>query len=141
VFAVGATSAGAATTIAINPALASNPSLLAAAGPAPSGSGDATNLQALIATQNTVLPSGLDVQKGMAKIVSDFGTAAADAQNAAAFDGSMLKSLQDTRNSVSGVSLDDEMVGLMQAQHAYQALAKVIATTQTLLDTLMQMVG
>jgi flagellar hook-associated protein 1 FlgK len=141
VFAVSTTSAGAATNIAIDPALASNPSLLAAAGSTPSGSGDATNLQALIATQNTVLPSGLDVQKGMAKIVSDFGTAAADAQNSAAFDGSMLTSLQNTRNSVSGVSLDDEMVGLMQAQHAYQSLAKVIATTQALLDTLMQMVG
>jgi flagellar hook-associated protein 1 FlgK len=141
VFAVGTTSASAATNIAIDPALASNPSLLAAAGPAPSGSGDATNLQALIATQNTVLPSGLDVQKGMAKIVSDFGTAAADAQNAAAFDGSMLTSLQNTRNSVSGVSLDDEMVGLMQAQHAYQSLAKVITTTQAMLDTLMQLVG
>jgi flagellar hook-associated protein 1 FlgK len=141
VFAVGTTSAGAAANITIDPALASNPSLLAAAGPAPSGSGDATNLQALIATQNTVLPNGLDVQKGMAKIVSDFGTAAADAQNAASFDGNMLTSLQNTRNSVSGVSLDDEMVGLMQAQHAYEALAKVITTTQTMLDTLMQMVG
>ena len=141
VFTVGATSANAATNISIDPALASNPSLLAAAGSAPAGSGDAANLQAMVATQNTVLPSGLDVQKGMAKIVSDFGTAAADAQNAASFDGSMLKSLQDTRSSISGVSLDDEMVGLMQAQHAYQALAKVITTTQALLDTLMQLVG
>jgi flagellar hook-associated protein 1 FlgK len=141
VFTVGATPANAATNIAIDPALAGNPSLLAAAGSAPAGSGDAANLRAMVATQNTVLPSGLDVQKGMAKIVSDFGTAAADAQNAASFDGSMLKSLQDTRSSVSGVSFDDEMVGLMQAQHSYQALAKVIATTQALLDTLMQLVG
>ena len=75
----------------------------------------------------------------MAKIVSDFGTAAADSQNAAAFDKSMLKNLQDTRSSVSGVSLDDEMVGLMQAQHAYQALAKVITAAADLLDVLMQL--
>ena len=64
----------------------------------------------------------------MAKIVSDFGTAAADAQNAASFNGSMLQSLQNARNSASGVSLDDEMVSLMQEQHAYEAMAKVINT-------------
>ena len=141
VFTIGATSTGAAANIAIDPGLAGNPSRLAAAGSAPSGSGDSANLQALVETQNAVLPSGLDVQKGMAKIVSDLGTATADSQNASTFDGSMLKSLQDTRASVSGVSLDDEMVGLMQAQHAYQALAKVITTAESLLDTLMQMVG
>ena len=75
----------------------------------------------------------------MAKIVSDFGTAASDSQNAATFDKSMLQNLQDTRNSVSGVSLDDEMVGLMQAQHAYLALSKVITTAGDMLDTLMQL--
>jgi len=140
VFTVGATLANAAATIALDPALASNPSLLAAAGSATSGPGDATNLQSMVATQSTPLANGLDVQKGMAKIVSDFGTEASDAQNASSFDTTMLQNLQDMRNSASGVSLDDEMVGLMQSQHAYEALAKVITTTQTLLDTLMQMV-
>jgi flagellar hook-associated protein FlgK len=70
-------------------------------------------LQAMVDTQSLPLSNGLDVQKGMAKIVSDFGTASADAQNAAAFNKSMLQNLQDARNSVSGVSLDDEMVGLI----------------------------
>jgi flagellar hook-associated protein 1 FlgK len=141
VFSIGATSAGAAATIAIDPTLAGNPSLLAAAGAAASGPGDATNLAAMVATQSTPLANGLDVQKGMAKIVSDFGTAASDSQNAATFDKSMLQNLEDMRASTSGVSLDDEMVGLMQSQHAYEALAKVITTTQTLLDTLMNLVG
>ena len=139
VFSVGATSANAAATIALDPALASNPSLLAAASKATTVPGDATNLQAMVATQSAPLSNNLDVQKGMAKIVSDFGTAASDSQNAATFDKSMLQNLQDTRNSVSGVSLDDEMVGLMQAQHAYLALSKVITTAGDMLDTLMQL--
>jgi len=75
----------------------------------------------------------------MAKIVSDFGTAASDSQNAATFDASMLQNLQDARSSVSGVSLDDEMVGLMQSQHAYEALAKVITTAESMLETLIQL--
>jgi flagellar hook-associated protein 1 FlgK len=139
VFTVGATSVNAAATITIDPTLANNPSLLAAARLATSGPGDATNLQAMVATQSALLSNGLDVQKGMAKIVSDFGTAAADSQNAANFQKSMLQNLQDSRSSVSGVSLDDEMVGLLQAQHAYQALAKVISATGDMLDVLMQL--
>jgi flagellar hook-associated protein 1 FlgK len=139
VFTVGTTSANAAATIVIDPTLASNPSLLAAAGTATSGPGDATNLATMVATQSAPLSNGLDVQKGMAKIVSDFGTAAADSQNAATFDASMLQNLQDARSSVSGVSLDDEMVGLMQSQHAYEALAKVITTAESLLETLIQL--
>jgi len=139
VFSLGATSNGAAATIALDSAMASNPSLLAAASSPSTVPGDATNLQAMIATQSAPLSNGLDVQKGMAKIVSDFGTAAADSQNAAAFDKSMVKNLEDARASVSGVSLDEEMVGLMQSQHAYQALARVITTAAELLDTLMQL--
>ena len=139
VFHVAATPYGAAATLTIDPALARNPSLLAAAGSAISGPGDATNLQAMVGTQSAPIFGGLDVQTEMAGIVSDFGTAAADSENAAAFDKSMLTNLEDTRASVSGVSLDEEMVGLMQAQHAYQALAKVITTTAELLDTLMQL--
>jgi flagellar hook-associated protein 1 FlgK len=139
VFSSGSTSANAAATITLDPALASNPSLLAAASSATTVPGDATNLQAMVATQSAPLSNGLNVQKGMAKIVSDFGTATLDSKNAATFDKSMLQHLQDTRNSVSGVSLDDEMVGLMQAQHAYLALAKVITTAGGMLDTLMQL--
>jgi len=139
VFTIGATSANAAATITVDQNLAGNPSLLAAAGGAASGPGDATNLAAMVATQSAPLSNGLDVQKGMAKIVSDFGTAAADSQNAASFNKSMLQNLQDTRSSVSGVSLDDEMVGLMQAQHAYEALAKVITTAGDMLETLIQL--
>ena len=45
-----------------------------------------------------------------------------------------LQSLQQSRDSVSGVSLDEEMTNLIQFNHAYQANAKVIATVDQLLD-------
>ena len=137
IFTVGATANGAASTIALNAALKQDPSLIAAAGTDTTAPGDSSNLQAIISTQYAALSNGLDVQKGMAKIVSDFGTSAADAQNAASFDKSMLQNLEDTRNSVSGVSLDDEMVNLMQVQHAFEALSRVITTGDSMLTTLM----
>ena len=139
IFLVGPTSASAASAIAINPALLRDPSLLAAAGSADTIPGDASNLQIMVATQQAPLSNGLDVQKGLAKIVSDFGVASSDAAYAASFDKSVLQNLEDARASVSGVSLDDEMVDLMQVQHAFEALSKVIQVTDSLLSTLMDM--
>jgi flagellar hook-associated protein 1 FlgK len=139
IFVVGATSASAASTLAFNPDLLRDPSLLAAAGSAETAPGDASNLQTMVDTQQQALSNGLDVQKGMAKIVSDFGVAALDAKNAAAFDQSALQNLESARNSVSGVSIDEEMVNLMQVQHSFTALSKVVETGNQLLETLMNL--
>ena len=47
---------------------------------------------------------------------------------------SVLASFQQSRDAVSGVSLDEEMTNLIQFQHAYQANAKLISTVDELLD-------
>lgn len=46
----------------------------------------------------------------------------------------ILENLESSRDSVSGVSLDEEMTNLIQFQHAYSANAKVISTVSELLD-------
>lgn len=46
----------------------------------------------------------------------------------------LMKSIDGSRLSVSGVSMDEEMVNLVQLQHAYNASAKVISTIDSLLD-------
>jgi flagellar hook-associated protein 1 FlgK len=46
----------------------------------------------------------------------------------------LLNTLDTQRQSVSGVSLDEEMTDLIQFQHAYQANAKMINTIDQLLD-------
>jgi flagellar hook-associated protein 1 FlgK len=46
----------------------------------------------------------------------------------------LLSSLDESRASVSGVSLDEEMANMIQFQHAYQANAKIISTVDELLD-------
>ncbi len=133
------TSAGAAADIAVDPTTYANPSLVAAAGSATGGPGDSTNLQAIIATENTPLSNGLDVQDGMAKITSDFGIAVSTVNDGSEFDQNLLADLQNARGSASGVSVDDELISLTQAQNAYNALAKVITTGDDMLDTLMKM--
>lgn len=48
----------------------------------------------------------------------------------------LLDSLDQSRESVSGVSLDEELANLIQYQHTYQANAKVISTVDNLLDVI-----
>lgn len=46
----------------------------------------------------------------------------------------LLENIDSSRSSVSGVSLDEEMIGLVQLQHTYSANAKVMSTIDSLLD-------
>ena len=46
----------------------------------------------------------------------------------------LMLSIDNSRLSVSGVSMDEEMINLIQFQHAYNASAKVISTIDSLLD-------
>ena len=48
---------------------------------------------------------------------------------------SLLNQLVNRRESVTGVSLDEEMSNLMMFQHAYQAAARIVTTLDTMLDT------
>ncbi|MBI1177319.1 flagellar hook-associated protein FlgK [bacterium] len=47
--------------------------------------------------------------------------------------------IRSQRDSISGVSLDEEMTNLMQFQRAYQASARLISTVDTMLDTVLNM--
>ena len=138
-FAAPTSVTGAASALAVDPTVYANPSLVDAAGSSTSGSGDSTNLQAVIATETTQLSNGLDVQAGMAKVTSDFGVAVSTINDSSEFDKNLLSDLTNARESASGVSVDDEMTKLMQAQNMYNALTKVVTITDAMLDTLMKM--
>jgi len=138
-FATLTTSLGAAGNIAVDSTVYDDPSLIAAAGSATSGSGDSTNLQAIIDTENTQLSTGLNAQEGMAKVTSDYGNAVASVNDSSEFDKNLLSDLTNARESASGVSVDDELTKLMQAQTSYNALSKVVTTTNSLIETLMKM--
>jgi flagellar hook-associated protein 1 FlgK len=60
---------------------------------------------------------------------------AMEKQNTEAIHAQLTK----IRESISGVSLDEEMVSLMTFQAAYSAAAKLITTADEMLDTLLRM--
>jgi flagellar hook-associated protein 1 FlgK len=138
-FSVGATSASAASLIDVDPTLLADPSLLAASSSAAGLPGNNQNALALIGTERTALAGGADPATTFTNIVSSFGASAQRARAMADQDSAMLDHLTQMRESVSGVSLDEEMVKLTAAQRAFEAMSKVISTADSMLDTLMSL--
>jgi flagellar hook-associated protein 1 len=138
-FAVTGTAPGAAAGFGVDAAIIADPLRIAAAASAATTPGDATNLQALIATERQALSSGADAGKTFGQIVTDYGAAAANAGAMAQQDGTILSHLQDVRESVSGVSIDEELVNLTKAQRAFEAVMKVLTTADQMLETLMSL--
>ena len=68
--------------------------------------------------------------------IDKLGVDASAANSEVATQVNILNNLENSRDSISGVSLDEEMTNLIREQHAYSANAKVIATVGELLDVI-----
>ncbi|NTW58380.1 MAG: flagellar hook-associated protein FlgK [Nitrospirae bacterium] len=72
-------------------------------------------------------------------IVSTVGVKKQTAANSLSFDQNLLSALQAKRDSISGVSLDEEAANLIRYQRSYQAAARMITVTDELLQTVLAM--
>jgi len=135
-----------AADIAVDPLILGDVNLVAAAGPDVGGwggrVGDNTNAIAIVNLQNTLTMSGgtATFDDYYNSIVSNAGIAVEDARLNYDHEYSMSAHLNNYRESISGVSLDEEMVNLIKFQHAYNAAAKLVTTVDELLETLIRMV-
>jgi flagellar hook-associated protein 1 FlgK len=138
IFAVAASPTGAASTLAIDPALAVNASLLPAAS-APGAPGNGVIAQALVGTESSTLSAGRSAEAELASITSSFGATAARVAAASEGDQAVLTNLEAMRQSASGVSIDEELVNMQRAQRAYEAVTRVIRTADQMLETLLSL--
>lgn len=67
-------------------------------------------------------------------IVEDLGYAVQISEKQLSNQNALMLNIDSARSSVSGVSLDEEMISLIEYQHAYSASAKVVSTIDSLLD-------
>ena len=87
------------------------------------------------------LPKGLDegvkkVQAEFRAIVSGLGAEGQTAGYAVSAQEQLIVSTENRRQAVTGVSLDEEMSNLVKFQHAYNAAARLVSTTDEMLDTI-----
>ncbi len=130
-FAPAAPGAGAAAAFQV---LITDPSAIAASSDGSPGSNG--NLANLLAVRDQKLPSGTSPIDDYSNLVFNAGNWSAQAQAQATATQTSLQQLNTQRDSVSGVSIDEETTNLIRYQNAYQAAARVISTIDTLTQDL-----
>lgn len=84
--------------------------------------------------------SGAAITNYYSELINKLGIQAQDADREVTNKELIVDELENSKASISGVSLDEEMVNLIQFQHAYSANAKVISTVNDLLDVVLNLV-
>ena len=132
--------AGAAAAMAVDPTLAGDANLLALAGFAGAGSGEDTNLRALLDFEgNASFTGSLTGLQFLSSLVSDVGSDLNAVAAEADANDSLVEDFDAMRNSVSGVDTDEEAIRLIEYQSAYRAAAQIISATDEMLRVLTQL--
>ncbi len=129
-----------AASISVSRTLKDDPSLIQAAG-TPGAVGDNTVALALARLADTSL-AGLGNQpfgSAYGRTVASLGNGLADANNQLADHEAVKALLLKQRDSVSGVSLDEEMADLIRFQKAYQASARIVSAVDQMLDVVVNL--
>jgi flagellar hook-associated protein 1 FlgK len=136
-----ATALGAASNFRVSTDVADHPEYLAAAQESSALPGDNRNALALQALQESkfALASTVTAQNGILALAASGGSAVALAEGDLQHANAVTDQLVNLRESVSGVSTDEEMIALSRYQRAYQASVRVVDIANELLDELMSM--
>jgi len=129
-----------AADLSVNAAVAGEPDRVAAAATAAGAPGDNANAVAIAAIQNAAIVGSTTLDDAYSALVGDVGLNARISKDFFQHKTAMTAALENRRQSVSGVSLDEEMLNLVKFQHAYEAAAKLVTTVDEMLETVMQMV-
>lgn len=77
----------------------------------------------------------------MKSLVSNLGVDTQEAKRVKSNQDTMIKEVVKNKESVSGVSLDEEMSMMVQYQHSYNANARMLTTVDGILDTIINKLG
>ncbi|MGE3507442.1 MAG: flagellar hook-associated protein FlgK [Vicinamibacterales bacterium] len=139
-FAPIGTVAGAASTFAMDAAVAGDPALLAASQTGAVGNNGIAEQLAQLRSHRVANGGTSTFAESWSQIVYHVGNDAASAHADQASRESIVNAVGRLRDSVSGVSLDEEAAAMIKYQRAYEANAKFFAAIGETLDVLLQIV-
>lgn len=136
-----ATADGAARAFGVSADVDGQPDLLAAATDPALVGGDNRNALALddVANLDVALGGTATVQEGLATMIGGAGEAIRSARIDAQVADEAAAQLEALRESVSGVSVDEEMMNLSKFQRGYQASLRVISVADEMLAQLVNL--
>ncbi|PIR00166.1 MAG: flagellar hook-associated protein FlgK [Nitrospinae bacterium CG11_big_fil_rev_8_21_14_0_20_45_15] len=136
-------SENAASTMSVASAVRSDPRKVAAG---TTSGGDGVNAQNLANLQTQLLFDGVSLSSASSgtftfdefytSLVSDVGIRSFAASSTVDQQEGVLLQLDNRRESISGVSIDEEMVNIIKFQQSFNASSRLISTVQELLDRL-----
>jgi flagellar hook-associated protein 1 FlgK len=128
-----------AASLSLNPAI--TPSQLAATNPGPPlvSNGIALKLAGLDSAPGGQI-NGLSFTQYFGSLVTRVGNAVSNATTAATAQAQLVAQAKNLRQQLSGVSIDEQAINLVQLQSSYQAVSKVINIVDQLTQSLMNMV-
>ena len=146
---IGATAAGnffdssrsTARTIRLDAAIAANSDNIAASGLS-GQSGDNTvalAMSRLRDTATTVNGQTVSLNEGYRNVVANIATSTNSADGTATAARTLASQTDARRESIKGVSIDEEMVNLMKYQQSYAAAARLITVVDDMMQTLLSM--
>ncbi len=95
----------------------------------------------LAALTNASVVGGTSFEGYLKDIVVELAVGSAYSQNMLKNQQSVTESLESRKDSISGVSVDEEMINLMKYQHMYSAASRVINAIDEALDKLINGTG
>jgi len=135
-------SKNAASLMSVSSAISSNTKKIAAGN---TRSGDGGNALQLAALQDNLALNSVTLQSGSGTytfdefynaVVATIGINSFNAQTTLRQQEGVMLQLNSRRESISGVSIDEEMIKMIKFQQAYNASARMISVIDEMLDTL-----
>ena len=122
----------------VNEAIVQNSSLIASRLPTESeGSGSVAQSISDLRFQKTM--SGVSIDEYYHTMLADIGNKIYESDFMEQSQRNIVLQLQNQKDSITGVSLDEEMTRLVQFQQAYQAAARIVNTVDEMVDTVLAM--
>ena len=129
-----------ASDIAVNALLIGDPSLLQASGAgSTAGNNDAALRLAQLAHNQIAALGNQTLSGNYGQTVTTLGTGLASINGSLEDQEIVEAMLLRQRDSISGVSIDEEMTDLVKFQKAFEASARLITTVDEMLDTIIRM--
>lgn len=114
-----------------------DPNKFAASATAAGAPGDNANVLSLAALKDAATVNGSTFGDYYRKVITELGTKANEVSGNADVQKKVTEQLKAGRDSISGVSVEEEAVNLIKLQRAFEAAAKVMKTVDSMYDTLL----
>ncbi len=113
---------------------------LIATSPAADTPGDGSVAQSISDLQSGSIVGGTTVTDFYQALIGHIGHQVQEASSLRSNQDMLVQSLQNQRDAVSGVSLDEEMTRMVEYEKGYQAAARIISTVDDLMNTVLNMI-